>query len=127
MDKEPLSGQNLVEVRSMTAIVTISCIKFCLDKGLLSAIYSVVIKYLPRSNAGVYSQLCRVSLEQSHMKEGHFTPDGKHSHLARSSQETILVLVPHRWPWYAPLLTMGNARAWAKLFIVVVLLLLESF
>ena len=60
--KETLSGQNLVEDRSMTASVTISCVKFCPHKGFLSAIYCVVIRYLPWPSAGIYSQVCRTSL-----------------------------------------------------------------
>ena len=43
LDKEPLLAQTLAEIRCMTAIVMISYIKFCPDKGLLLAVYSVLI------------------------------------------------------------------------------------
>ena len=86
-----MSGRNLVEVMSMTAIVTTSCIKVYPDKGFLSAIYSVVIKYLPCSNAGVNSKVRRAS-HKSYTEEGHFTPgqngrpDSEHSRPGHSRQ-----------------------------------------
>ena len=76
----------------MTAIVTISCVKFCPDKGFLSAIYHLVIKYLPRSSAGICPQVHRASLERKlHERRPFYTkrnggPDGKHSRLVSSWQ-----------------------------------------
>ena len=92
MDKEPLSGQNLVKVRSITAIVTISCVKFCPDKDFLFAIYCSVIKYLHYSSAGICSQVRRASLERElHERRPFYTkrnggPDGKHNRLVSSWQ-----------------------------------------
>ena len=64
-----------------------------LPKGFLSAIYHLVIKYLPCSSAGICPQVHRASLEwELHQRRPFYTkhnggPDGKHSHL-----------VPDRWP-----------------------------
>ena len=104
MDKDPLGidnidirngyvfGQNLVKVRSMTTIVTILCVRFCPDKDFLSAIYCLVLKYLSCSNAGIYSQVRRASLERKlHERRPFYTkcnggPDGKHCRMVRSWQ-----------------------------------------
>ena len=91
VEKEPL-GKIWSKLGLWLAIVKISWVKFCPDKGFLSAIYCVVIKYLSCSSAGVYSQVRRTFLEQKLHERSFYTkrngrPDGKHSDL-----------VPDRWP-----------------------------
>ena len=89
-DNKPLSGQNLTHEIVTMAVIDLTSTKFCPDKGSLSTIYSVFIKYLPCSSVGIYSQVHRASIARKLPKEGHFTqrlngePDGKHSRLGRS-------------------------------------------
>ena len=100
---------NLVEVGSMTAIVMISWVKF---------IVSVVIKYLPCSNAGIYSKIRRAFLEQKlHKRRPFYTkqngrPDGKHSRLVHSWQVAFKSKPIPALPWCPS--TKINASLWSK-------------